>query len=508
MEEEENPPRIPPVNNMGETDNDSQSERSQNRESNDRQMREEQREHGNGGQPPRDPGRENDNWSNQPNPPSSRFPETQRGSGSNGGHGGGPPDDWWPDNNSQDNGEENDQRSWWHGRDGRDGRDGHDGRDGRDGRQPPERGERDDDRRMQRERDRDNFNRELNRQSKLDLNKPTNFSGENRELFRTFQDSCENFFIAKPLIYDTDKAQISFAGSYLTGPALRHYQNLMRQHREGIPIQAFGSWISFIIHFARLFGLHDETLHAQSKLDTCYQKWNEAFGDFLVRFEDIVLLTGYNDAAKRWRLLRQITRSLQDRLADHGEIPATFDGVVTKLLRLDGAKQAFHEMGLGTRNNIKTTEVKTEETKVVTTTVPVTTVPNRQYGYRTKQQGVNGRQAEVGEGETLEAAMEETPREEITTPEGNYPRISMQEWNRRMRSGECGVCGSKEHRYRDHFLQGGPKPVMGRATFIDNHNEEPEQLYIELEGFNEPVHLNDPILEDTFMDEEGMVGNT
>lgn len=213
-----------------------------------------------------------------------------------------------------------------------------------------------------------------------------------------------------------------------------------------------------------------------------------------------MLLTEYNDPAKRWRLLRQINRGLQDRLADHGEIPETFNGVVQKLLRLDGARQAFNEMGMGVRNKLRTTEVETEETtKVVTTTVPVTNPiavgNNRQYGYRSRQ--AMGRQADVTKEETLEAAIEETPKEEIRTPEGNYPRITMQEWNRRMRSGECGVCGSKDHRYREHFLQGGPKPAMGRATFVDNYNNEPEELFLEIEGFNEPIHIDDPILEES-----------
>ncbi|KAE9384137.1 hypothetical protein BT96DRAFT_950777 [Gymnopus androsaceus JB14] len=148
-----------------------------------------------------------------------------------------------------------------------------------------------------------------------------------------------------------------------------------------------------------------------------------------------MLLTEYNDPAKRWRLLRQINHGLQDHLADHGEIPETFNGVVQKLLHLDGARQAFNEMGMGVRNKLRTTEVETEETtKVVTTTVPVTNPivvgNNRQYGYRSRQ--AMGRQADVTKEETLEVAIEETPKEEIHTPEGNYPRITMQEWNRRM----------------------------------------------------------------------------
>ena len=61
----------------------------------------------------------------------------------------------------------------------------------------------------------------MNRESKLDINKPSPFSGENREECREFIDSCENYFAAKPRIYNNDVAQVNFAGSFLKGPAKR-----------------------------------------------------------------------------------------------------------------------------------------------------------------------------------------------------------------------------------------------------------------------------------------------
>lgn len=135
----------------------------------------------------------------------------------------------------------------------------------------------------------------MNREAKLDITKPTPFSGENREEWREFRDSCENIFSAKSRIYSNDVAKIAFAASNMTGPAKRYHQNLMRKQRDGEDVLAFISWSNFVMIFGEMFGLHDEVLHAQSKLDHCTQKWSEAFADFLVRFEDIALLTHYND---------------------------------------------------------------------------------------------------------------------------------------------------------------------------------------------------------------------
>ncbi|KAJ3754667.1 hypothetical protein EV360DRAFT_73512 [Lentinula raphanica] len=70
---------------------------------------------------------------------------------------------------------------------------------------------------------------ELNRESKLDINKPSPFTGEDQNEWREFKENCENFFAAKPRIYSNDISKITFATSYMKGPAKRYYQNLMRR---------------------------------------------------------------------------------------------------------------------------------------------------------------------------------------------------------------------------------------------------------------------------------------
>ncbi|THU76690.1 hypothetical protein K435DRAFT_878851 [Dendrothele bispora CBS 962.96] len=151
------------------------------------------------------------------------------------------------------------------------------------------------------------------RESKLEIRKPTAFDGSNRELWRSFLSDCYRMFSAKPTIYSTEQSRVTYASSWFTGAAARYYQNQVEQEMEnGLWIPALHEWGSFLTEFGRLFGLHDEVLHAQSSLDKAVQKFGESFADFIVRFEDAALKTMYNDPAKRWRLLLQIRKDLRD----------------------------------------------------------------------------------------------------------------------------------------------------------------------------------------------------
>ncbi|THU85330.1 hypothetical protein K435DRAFT_869392 [Dendrothele bispora CBS 962.96] len=136
-------------------------------------------------------------------------------------------------------------------------------------------------------------------------------------------------FVAKPTIYSTEQARVTYTSSWFTGAAARYYQNQVEQEMEnGLWIPSLHEWSVFVREFGRLFGLHDEMLHAQASLDRVIQRFGESFADFLVRFEDAALKTQYNDPARRWRLLLQIRKDLRDRLTLVGRIPSTFDEVV------------------------------------------------------------------------------------------------------------------------------------------------------------------------------------
>ncbi|KAF5373818.1 hypothetical protein D9758_000813 [Tetrapyrgos nigripes] len=152
----------------------------------------------------------------------------------------------------------------------------------------------------------------LQREVKLEIWKLDTFDRSNHTLWRTFVSDCVRMFTAKPILYKTEAAKVTFASSYLTGAAARYYQNLIdRELMQNVYLGALHDWKTFVLTFGRLFGVHDEQLHLQSTLDKVFQGASETFADFIIQFEDAALLTQYNELALRWKLLLQIRKDLR-----------------------------------------------------------------------------------------------------------------------------------------------------------------------------------------------------
>ncbi|THU88005.1 hypothetical protein K435DRAFT_803854 [Dendrothele bispora CBS 962.96] len=278
----------------------------------------------------------------------------------------------------------------------------------------------------------------ITRESKLEIRKPTAFDGSDRELWRPFLSDCYRMFVAKPTIYSTDQSKVTYASSWFTGAAARYYQNQVEQELEnGLWIPSLHEWPIFIREFGRLFGLHDEVLHAQASLDKVIQRFGESFGDFLVRFEDAALRTQYNDPARRWRLLLQIRRDLRDRLTLVGRIPSTFDEVVKRLLDIDGAREAFRETGLTGSNNQQYPTRRPNQTLAPSNATPGPGPSTMAYNNRIRNSNSTPRN-NTNDTTAKSAQLESRP---------NLPtfRISREERDRRMKEGLCIRCGGKGH---------------------------------------------------------------
>ncbi len=245
--------------------------------------------------------------------------------------------------------------------------------------------------------------------------------------------------MAKPTIYAAHRSRIAFAASYLDGPALRFYNNLIRRERTGEHVPILHYWHEFLALFSRTFGLHDEVLHSQANLDQIIQRYSETFADFFVRFEDVALLTHYNDAAKRWRLLKQIRPDLRNRLTNNGRIPPDFEGVVERLFDIDGARQAFNDVGLGTfQPNTHVVNANPQPNAQllpapanpvnVTVSTPANAAGNSRWPYRNRNQNQTnqavGKQAEVATNNVGNSPEQENER--------NRPRVPSEIWNRRL----------------------------------------------------------------------------
>ncbi|KAF5343304.1 hypothetical protein D9758_016501 [Tetrapyrgos nigripes] len=220
----------------------------------------------------------------------------------------------------------------------------------------------------------------------------------------------------------------------------------------------------FIGTFARLFGVHDEQLHSQAALDKVLQKADEAFADFLVRFEDASLLTQYNEPALRWRLLLQIRKDLRNRLTLVGRIARSFNGVVDRLLDLDAAREAFNEVGLATNNYAN----------------PIY-VPNASPVNRNRN---NPQNANAGPGPTTQANHNRPRNNQNQNPVvgraaqpqafRNRPflQLTREERDRRMANGLCIRCGQSGHFGRDCPPENDPVHVEQEVETYYGYDED------------------------------------
>ncbi|KAJ3830868.1 hypothetical protein F5878DRAFT_648150 [Lentinula raphanica] len=233
----------------------------------------------------------------------------------------------------------------------------------------------------------------------------------------------------------------------------------MKRERLGQVVPPLIQWEKFAILFGQMFGLHYETIQAQSKLDECLQAWNESFGDFWVRFEDIALMTEYDDHALR---SNQTTNSATSIMP-----PSVPNGTASPV------------------NSISTTLT---QPKISSTTPrwPKTNIRTAP----TNQAVIEASDVKLESSIAEESVDNGVPKEQ----DKPYPKVSQEEWNHRMREGLCGICGSKEHRYHQHFNYNGQPNATLRGAFIQEHNFD-DGPYVEIDGFEEPVHINDPILD-------------
>jgi hypothetical protein len=129
---------------------------------------------------------------------------------------------------------------------------------------------------------------------KLNLKSPESFNGKNRDKLKGWMSELENYFAAKSNTYREDTSKITFASTYLTGPALTHYTN-RRAAEPGSP--TFSNWMAFRREMALMFGHHNPRSYAQRKLEDIRMGSTKSFSSFITCFHNVLMDCEYNDSA-------------------------------------------------------------------------------------------------------------------------------------------------------------------------------------------------------------------
>lgn len=182
-------------------------------------------------------------------------------------------------------------------------------------------------------------------------------------------------FNSKPVTYNTDSSKIQFAASYFTDAAQSHYSMLLQ-----LPItpDALLSWSAFVIEFSTRFGIYDQAVDAQTRLERLNMLDKNEFSKFLVRWEEAASLTGWNDAALQYNLYKAIAPRLRTAMKDT-PMPDTLAGLQQFLLLLD--QRYWHWYNMEQTISGRTT-VSTSNTNRAATNGPRTgpnnAAPNRE----------------------------------------------------------------------------------------------------------------------------------
>ncbi|KAK7017464.1 hypothetical protein VNI00_018644 [Paramarasmius palmivorus] len=296
----------------------------------------------------------------------------------------------------------------------------------------------------------------INIESKIDVCKPKEFDGTDPTQWRPFLSDCYRVFMAKPTIYSTEQRRVTYASSWLTGAAARTFQNWTEQEFEtGIYTPAIHEWATFTRELARLYGIHDELLHAQAQLDQVVQQYNESFASYLIRAD------------------------LRNRITYAGSIPRTYQELVDRLISIDGARQSFQLAGLSvTSSNYRGNSSAANERRLPTARI--------QEGSRNRSSNTpnpstsNNRLGTVTQDARGQAAMANQRQPEII-------RLTRQEREHRLSNNLCLRCGGSNHFARECTnapnTQSSPQGTTTlRAALAIEEDVEEDEHFLAMDG--------------------------
>ncbi|KAL0565619.1 hypothetical protein V5O48_016405 [Marasmius crinis-equi] len=304
----------------------------------------------------------------------------------------------------------------------------------------------------------------INRESKITLKNPRDFDGSNRAQCRQFLSECVRHFTVKRTIYANDSDKVNFVISFTTGMAANTLQNWVEmESRFGTPNPILHDWSLFVMEFRRFFGVHDEQMYSQAQLDTITQLYSEPFSTFITRFEDVAVLTGFDQLALRWKLLTNMLDSLRDRITYASTLPATYEGVKQRCLEIDGARQAWYEAGLFKKNRFANAQ-------------PNQTQKPTYYRRDYQPKDTRPAQANASQANAQAANMPADGKQKYTM------FIPKHERNRRFANRLCLRCGGPGHQQRECENEPNPHPpedvAKARVGFTTNEGETEDEMVI------------------------------
>lgn len=162
---------------------------------------------------------------------------------------------------------------------------------------------------------------------------PDPYDGSDPSKLRAFLSQCKLVFRARPRDFDEDEVKITYAVSWLKGTAQRWYEPNLSLDEDELPDFAL-NWDDFEEALKTTFGEPDPISTASYKLDNLAMKNHYHITKYIVEFNELAAITGYDERALYSNFYRGLAPRIKDGLAISGK-PTTLDELRTKSQALD-----------------------------------------------------------------------------------------------------------------------------------------------------------------------------
>ncbi len=162
------------------------------------------------------------------------------------------------------------------------------------------------------------------------VNKPPSFTGKKQEL-EGFLTRAELAMESRPNQFTTDDVKVRFLMSYMLGKPLEWVSCLRRNNS---PL--LNSYEEFVRELKSNFGDYtSESIVANSKLCSLYQKKNGHVFEYITEFQRIAQYSDFNESAKIFMFVRGLKPQLRERLALVDPNPRSLTRLTTTVLNIE-----------------------------------------------------------------------------------------------------------------------------------------------------------------------------
>ena len=167
---------------------------------------------------------------------------------------------------------------------------------------------------------------------------PDTFDGTDASKFSTFMSQIYLHIAERPQDFPTDDDKIFYVRSYLRGIAQKWFEPNIYGGVAAIP-HWDGNWALFVQELATNFGPHDPIGDARTALETMTMKPGDRIATYQLEFDNVAVMTGYNEAALHRAYYQGLPNRIKDLIANVGR-PETLPGLKAIVQRFD---QRYHQ---------------------------------------------------------------------------------------------------------------------------------------------------------------------